>query len=59
MEEDSFSSVLSILVPALIVAVGACVVHSMPAGMLTLLTAWVLTSFPAGILFGHCALGED
>jgi hypothetical protein len=31
----------------------------LPGQLLTILTAWILASFPIGVLFGHCVLSEE
>ncbi len=31
----------------------------LPGGMATAFTAWILVSFPIGVIVGHCALSED
>jgi hypothetical protein len=33
--------------------------HLLPRDVLTILTAWILASFPIGVLIGHCVLSED
>jgi hypothetical protein len=45
--------------PILLVAVGACLLQSLPDGVLEFLTAWTLVSVPVGVVIGHCALSED
>ena len=44
-------------IPALI---GAAIylLHMMPGGILTVLTAWIMGSFPVGVLIGNCILSE-
>jgi hypothetical protein len=40
-------------------AAGTAVLLSLfPAEMLTVLTIWILASFPIGVLIGHCILSE-
>jgi hypothetical protein len=31
----------------------------LPSEVLTILMAWILTSFPIGVLIGHCVLSEE
>lgn len=34
-------------------------VQILPGEVANFLTAWIMTSFPVGILVGHCALSGD
>jgi hypothetical protein len=43
--------------PAIVASVMICL-HLMPSYMITWLTVWIVTSFPLGILIGHCVLRE-
>ena len=45
--------------PPLIGIATACLLHSLPEGMVDFLTAWTLVSLPIGMVIGHCALSED
>jgi hypothetical protein len=31
----------------------------LPSEVLTILMAWILASFPIGVLIGHCVLSEE
>lgn len=44
-------------IPALI---GSAIylLHIMPGGILTVLTVWIMGSFPVGLLIGNCILSE-
>lgn len=57
-ERDGSPRIASILGPPGLVAAGVFVLHMLPNELLTLLTVWVLVSFPIGVLIGHCALSE-
>ncbi|HEY4171503.1 MAG TPA: hypothetical protein VGM42_00640 [Rhodopila sp.] len=35
------------------------VLHVQSNDVLTIVTAWILSSFPIGILIGHCVLSEE
>lgn len=43
----------------LIVTALVCLLYLLPHEMLTVLTVWTLTSFPIGVLIGHCVLNEE
>ncbi|MBS0640290.1 MAG: hypothetical protein U1E70_01255 [Acetobacteraceae bacterium] len=45
--------------PPLVAMGAACLLQSLPQGVLDFLTAWMLVSLPVGIVVGHCALSED
>lgn len=45
--------------PPLVAIAAACLLRSLPEGVLDFLTAWTLISVPLGIVVGHCALSED
>jgi hypothetical protein len=38
---------------------GACLLVLLPHDVLAFLTAWVVASFPIGVLIGHCVLNEE
>jgi hypothetical protein len=44
--------------PPLMAMAGACLLQSLPYGVLDFLTAWTLFSVPLGMMVGHCALSE-
>ncbi len=44
--------------PAVIV-LSACLLTVLPSDVIYVLAAWLLASFPIGVLIGHCALSED
>lgn len=56
---DDSLGLTAIMGPPAIAAVCIVVLHLLPSQVLTVLTAWVLLSYPIGVLIGHCALGED
>ena len=45
--------------PPLILATCVVVLHLLPGEVVTVLAAWMLASFPIGVLIGHCALSEQ
>jgi hypothetical protein len=57
-EDESLGLTAILLTPAL-VAASVFVLHLLPSEVLTFLTAWILASFPLGILIGHCVLSEE
>ncbi len=58
-EHDESPGLRSILGPPVLVAFGVFLLHMLPSDVFTVLTAWVLGSFPIGVLMGHCALSEE
>jgi hypothetical protein len=44
--------------PPLIAITGACLLQTLPNGLLDFLSAWTLVSVPLGMMIGHCALSE-
>ena len=44
-------------IPALI-GTAIYILHIMPGGILAILTAWIMGSFPIGVLIGKCILSE-
>lgn len=58
-EQDQSPGVMSILGPTALLTGGLFLLHMLPSELLTLLTVWVVGSFPIGVLIGHCALGEQ
>jgi Kef-type K+ transport system membrane component KefB len=57
--EDEPPGVISILGPPAIAALSVYVLHLLPNEVLAILTAWTLSSFPIGVLIGHCVLSEE
>ena len=51
--------VLEVGGPILLVAVGTCLLQSLPESVLEYLIAWTLISVPTGVVIGHCLLTED
>jgi len=45
--------------PPIMLAASAALLHFLPGDVVTGLVAWVLASFPIGVLIGHCALSEQ
>jgi hypothetical protein len=41
------------------VVISILLLRVLPSQLLTILTAWILASFPIGILLGHCVLNEE
>jgi hypothetical protein len=39
--------------------VSIIILHLLPSEVLPLLMAWILASFPIGVLIGHCVLSEE
>lgn len=52
-------SVISIVGPPLAAVGGAFCLYLLSAEALEFLTAWIVLSFPVGMLVGHCALSEN
>jgi hypothetical protein len=52
------AGVLLFGLPLLIVATGIAL-QCLPAGVAVVLSLWTMASIPAGIMVGHCALGEE
>jgi hypothetical protein len=42
-----------------LMAISIFLLRLLPGQLLTLLAAWILASFPIGVLFGHCVLSEE
>ena len=57
-EDGSLGLIAMIVTPALLLA-SIVVLHLLPSEVLTILMAWILASFPIGILIGHCVLNEE
>lgn len=57
--EDEPPGSVSLIGPPVIVAACVFLLHFLPNEVLVLLTAWILISFPIGVLIGHCALSEE
>ncbi len=58
MKDDESPGLISIVGPPLLVVACVYLLHMLPSDVFMLLTAWVLASFPIGVLMGHCALSE-
>jgi hypothetical protein len=56
--EDGPPGLTAILGTPALVAASIFVLHLLPGEVLTILTAWILASFPIGVLIGHCVLSE-
>ena len=52
----SFRLIAMVGMPLLISIV---ILRLMSNDVLTIVTAWILASFPIGILIGHCVLSEE
>jgi hypothetical protein len=52
----SFRLIAMVGMPLLISIV---ILRLMSNDVLTIMTAWILASFPIGILIGHCVLSEE
>ena len=57
--EDGPLGLITILGTPALIGATIFLVHLLPSGVLTILTAWILASFPIGVLIGHCVLSED
>lgn len=57
-EDGSLGLIAMVGVPVLLLA-SIVVLHLLPSEVLTVLTAWILGSFPIGVLIGHCVLSEE
>jgi hypothetical protein len=57
--ENEPPGVIAILGAPAVVALGAYVLHLLPNEVLAILTVWTLSSFPIGVLIGHCVLSEE
>jgi len=53
------NKIASMLGPPAVVVLTTWSLYSLPVEVLGLLSAWILTSIPIGVLVGHCALGEE
>jgi hypothetical protein len=56
--DDEPFGLMAITGPLAIAAVSVLLLHLLPNHVLTILAAWILGSFPIGVLVGHCALSE-
>ncbi len=45
--------------PLILVAISALLLRLLPGEVMVFLSAWILVSFPVGVLIGHCVLNED
>lgn len=57
--EDGPLGLIAILGTPALVAVSIVMLHLLPSEMLNILMAWILASFPIGVLIGHCVLSEE
>jgi len=57
--EDKPFAYLGLLGPPAVVVISSVLLYFLPGEVLILLTAWVLASFPIGVLIGHCVLSEE
>lgn len=57
-EGGSLRLIAMIGMPVLLLA-SIVVLRLLPNEVLTVLTAWILASFPIGVLIGHCVLSEE
>jgi hypothetical protein len=57
--EDGPLGPIEILGTLALLAASIFLLHLLPTQVLTILTAWILASFPIGVLIGHCVLSED
>jgi hypothetical protein len=57
--EDGPLGLSTILGTPALIGASMFVLHLLPSEVLTVLIAWILASFPIGVLFGHCVLSED
>lgn len=58
-DQDESPWVISVVGPPAIAAALIFLLCMLPNEVITLLTAWVLGSFPIGVLMGHCVLSEE
>jgi hypothetical protein len=57
--EDEPLRLMMLVLPPVIVAAGVFGLHLLPNDALRFLIAWILASFPVGVLIGHCVLSEE
>ncbi len=57
--EDGPLGLIAIVGTPAVLAVSIVLLHLLPSEVLTILTAWILASFPIGVLIGHCVLSEE
>lgn len=57
--EDGPLGLITILGTPVLIGAAIFLLHLLPSEVLTILTAWILASFPIGVLIGHCVLSED
>jgi hypothetical protein len=57
--DDGPLGLMTLLGAPVVVAISILVVHLLPSGVLTILTAWIVASVPIGVLIGHCVLSEE
>jgi hypothetical protein len=56
--QNRSSRLVSIIGPPAILLISAYLMLMLPKEIQLVLTVWTLTSFPIGVLFGHCAFSE-
>jgi hypothetical protein len=59
VSEDGPLGPMAVLGTVALVAISILLLSVLPSQLLTLLTAWILVSFPIGVLLGHCVLSEE
>jgi hypothetical protein len=57
--EDGLFSPVAMLGMLALLVISIFLLRLLPCQLPTLLTAWILASFPIGVLFGHCVLSEE
>ena len=57
--EDGPLGPMAMLGTLVLLAISILLLRVLPSPLLTLLTAWILVSFPIGVLLGHCVLSEE
>ncbi len=57
--EDEPRRTMALFGPPLVVAACIFCLYILPYGVLAVLIAWTLASFPIGVLIGHCVLSEE
>jgi hypothetical protein len=57
--EDGPSGPMAMLGTLALVVISILLLRVLPSQLLSFLTAWILASFPIGVLLGHCVLSEE
>jgi hypothetical protein len=57
-ENGSLRQVAMVWIPLFFLA-SIVMLRLLPSEVLTILMAWILASFPIGVLIGHCVLSEE